>query len=53
MHDAFSGYGPHEESLYGKVPIWVAITTMETFATMMSLAFPPDNLFRLNASWPR
>jgi hypothetical protein len=43
MSDAFSGFGPQEESLFGKVPIWVAVTTGETFARIMGRAFAPHN----------
>ena len=39
--DAFSGYGPNEESLFGKIPIWDAITIGKTFARIMGRAFAP------------
>jgi hypothetical protein len=32
MADAFSEFGPWEESLFGKIPIWDAITVGKTFA---------------------
>jgi hypothetical protein len=43
MHDAFSGFGPHAESLFGKIPIWEAMTIGETFARIMGKAFAPHN----------
>lgn len=43
MHDAFSEFGPHEESLFGKVPIWEAAVTSETFARMMGKEFSPSH----------
>ena len=43
INDAFSGYGPNEESLFGKVPIWEAMIIGETFAQMMGRAFSPHN----------
>jgi hypothetical protein len=41
MIDCFSEFGPHEESLFGKIPIWDAITIGKTFARMMGKEFAP------------
>jgi hypothetical protein len=41
--DAFSGFGPHEESLFGKIPIWEAMIIGQEFARMLARAFSPYN----------
>ena len=41
MTDCFSEFGPHEESLFGKIPIWDAITIGKTFARLMGGLFTP------------
>jgi hypothetical protein len=39
MDDAFSEFGPYEESLFGKVPIWEAMILGKTFSRMMFWTF--------------
>ena len=41
MHDCFSEFGPQAESLFGKIPIWDALTIGKTFARIMGRAFAP------------